>query len=417
MRRGHVTLANSLAMKLNNVTDATPAPEGGDIDRDAQGRAIGWFREGSGRRMVMKAVPPPPPTPDAVAEKGLIEELAAKLPLGITSLNVAGMRPNTLHWIQSVYEKHGADLPRATVQLRLSPGFDSYDDPEKGVAEAIREVEGLGYRTGFGDDRLKIGAIKMSIDGGFSAAAFMTLERYPSHKEDYFGVQRISQDVLYRVSKRAYDLGWQLGIHAIGDGAVKMTVETLARVQQENPRPDARLYMHHVSVMPPEDTIALMERYKIAVASQPNFTYSLGPYNASPGLSPARLQTNNPQATLIRRNIQLSYGSDGMPYGPLVGIYAAVTRKGIDGKVYGPQEKVAVREAVRMYTLAPAWLNFDDDTRGSLEVGKVGDLVVLGEDILAADPERIKDIPVEMTVVGGKVLYTRPPAPANVASR
>jgi len=204
------------------------------------------------------------------------------------------------------------------------------------------------------------------------------------------------------------ELGWQVGIHAIGDGAVKMVVDVLARVKDENPQPDIRDFMHHVSVMPPEETIAKMAKYNIAVASQPNFTYSLGPYNASPALTPARLETNNPQATLINRGIRLSYGSDGMPYGPLVGIYAAVTRKGIDGKVYGAQEKVSVREAVRLYTQAPAWLTYDEKTRGSLEVGKVGDIVVLGQDILAIDPERIMDIPIEMTVVGGKALYVRP---------
>ncbi len=408
LERGHVTLANSLAMKLNGITDATPVPEGGGIDRDAQGRAIGWFREGAGHRMVMKAVPEAPETPDAVAEKELMQELSSKLPLGITSVNVAGMRPHALHWMQNLYERSGENLPRATVQLRLSPGYDSYDDPEKGIAAAISEVEGLGYRTGFGDDRLKIGAIKMSLDGGFSAAAFLTLERYPTHKEDYFGVQRISADTLYRVSKRAYDLGWQLGYHAIGDGAVKIVVDTYARVLQESPRPDARFYMHHVSVMPPEETLALMQKYNIGVASQPNFTYSLGPYNASPALSPARLATNNPQATFIKRGIPISSGSDGMPYGPLVGIYAAVTRKGVDGKVYGPEEKVSVREAVRMYTQGPTWLSFDEKKKGAIEVGKVGDLVVLGEDILTIDPEKIKDIPIEMTVLGGKTLYIRP---------
>src|SRR5690606_3311909 len=114
-------------------------------------------------------------------------------------------------------------LPRSTVQLRLSPGYDTYDDPEEGIATAIGELESLGFVSGFGDDRMQIGAVKMSVDGGFSAAAFWTLEPHPSHAdEEFYGVKRIPEDVLYRVSKRAHDLGWQLGIHAIGDGAVEM---------------------------------------------------------------------------------------------------------------------------------------------------------------------------------------------------
>ncbi|AJP70680.1 amidohydrolase [Sphingomonas hengshuiensis] len=406
LERGHITLGNSLTMKLSGVTDATPAPVGGDIDRNAKGQAIGWFREGAGKRMITSAMPPAPPNPDEVAEKGLKAQLEALLPLGITSINVAGMRPNTLRWIQQTYARWGEALPRSTVQLRLSPGHDSYDDPAKGVAASIAELENLSFITGFGGDRLRLGAVKMSIDGGFSAAAFYTIEPYPNH-DDYHGVVRIDQDTLYKVAKRADALGWQLGIHAIGDAAVKMVVDVYARVLDEAPRADHRHFVHHLSVLPPEETLAKMEKYHILTASQPNFTYSLGPHNAAPALSAERLATNNPQMSLIRHNIEVSYGSDGMPTDPRVGIYAAVTRKGIDGKVYGPGEKVPLKDAIRMYTLAPAYLNFLEKERGSIEPGKVGDLVVLGQDILSVDPERIKEIPIDMTIVAGKVLYAR----------
>lgn len=411
LRRGHITLANSLAMKLAGITDETPAPPGGEINRNEKGEPIGWFWEGAGRRLVMRAVPPPPPVPDAVAEAELRDQLKALLPFGITSLNVAGMRPDTLRWLQNVYARWGDELPRTTVQLRLSPGYDSYDDPAEGPAAAIRELESLGFVSGFGNDRLKLGSVKMSIDGGFSAAAFMTIEPYPHRDEDYFGVQRIPEETLYAVASRAHALGWQLGIHAIGDGAVAMATNVLARILTENPRDDHRHFLHHVSVLPPEETLGKLAAHGILVASQPNFTYSLGPYNASPALSPERLQTNNPQRSLIARNIHLSYGSDGMPIGPLVGIYAAVTRKGVDGKVYGPDERVSVADAVRMYTLEPAYLTFDESERGSIAVGKVADFVVLGDNILTVPPGRIKEIPVEMTIVGGQTLYTHNKSP------
>lgn len=407
LERGHITLGNSLTMKLSGVTDATPVPTGGGIDRNARGQAIGWFREGAGKRLITKAMPPPPPIPDEVAEAELRRQLRELLPLGITSINVAGMRPNTLRWIQQTYAKWGAELPRSTVQLRLSPGHDAFDDADEGAAVSIRELEDLSFITGFGNDRLRLGSVKMSIDGGFSAAAFWTLEPYP-HRHDYYGVKRIPEEVLYKVVKRAHALGWQLGTHAIGDGAVKMVVDVYARVLDEQPRADHRHFLHHLSVLPPEETLAKMEKYGILAASQPNFTYSLGPYNASPALSPGRLATNNPQMSLIRHNIRVSYGSDGMPTDPRVGIYAAVTRKGIDGKVYGPGEKVPLKDAVRMYTLEPAYLNFVEKERGSIEVGKVADFVVLGQDILTIDPERIKQIPIDMTIVAGKPLYVRP---------
>ncbi len=406
MRRGHITLANSLAMKLANVTDATEAPPGGGIDRNDKGQAIGWFREGSGRRMIMKAVPPPPRAPDAEAEAELRSQLTKLLPLGITSINVAGMRPEDMRWMQEVYEKWGEDLPRSTVQLRLWPGYDAYDDALEGAEASIKEMESLGFKTGYGTDRLKIGAIKTSIDGGFSAAAFWTLEPYPGHHDEY-GVVRIPKEAFYRLAKRANQLGWQLGTHAIGDAAVKMVVEVYKQVLDEDPRPDARLFVHHFSVKPPEETLKIMEDYHILVASQPNFTYSLGPYNASPALSPERLATNNPQKTIIDHNIVISYGSDGMPTDPRVGIYAAVTRKGEDGKVYGPQEAVTLPVAVDLYTQAPAYLNFLENERGSITPGKVADFVVLGQDIFSTDPEQLMSLPIDMTIVGGKVLYQR----------
>lgn len=406
MRRGHITLANSRAMELAGITKDTPDPNGGSLDRNAEGVPLGWLWEGAGRRMIMDFVSPAPETPSAIAEGQLIAELQGFMEEGITNVNVAGMRPNTLRWMQNVYARRGAELPRSTVQLRLSPGYDTYDDPEEGIATAIGELESLGFVSGFGDDRMQIGAVKMSVDGGFSAAAFWTLEPHPSHADEvFYGVKRIPEDVLYRVSKRAHDLGWQLGIHAIGDGAVEMVANVYDRILTESPREDHRHYMHHVSVLPPEETIAKMAKNDIYVASQPNFTYSLGPFNASPALSPERLETNNPQKSFTDRGLQVSYGSDGMPISPLTGIYAAVTRKGVDGKVYGAQEAVPLLDAIRMYTLASAELNFVEDDRGSIEAGKLADFTVLGEDIFTVDPERIKDIPIAMTIVGGAVLY------------
>ncbi len=404
MRRGHITLANTLAMDLAGVSDASVAPPGGDIDRDEQGRAIGWFREGSGRRMIMDAVPAPPPAPDEEAEGQLRSRLSGLLPLGITSINSAGVRPDQMRWLQSTYERWGETLPRTTVQLRLSPGYDSFDDLDEGAAVSIDELEALSFVTGFGSDRLTLGSVKMSIDGGFSAAAFWTLEPHPGHDDEY-GLIRIPREAFYPVAKRAHELGWQLGTHAIGDGAEEMVVDVYRQILEEDPRPDARHFIHHFSVMPPAETLQTMADYGILVASQPNFTYSLGPYNAAPALSPERLATNNPQRTVLDYGIGLSYGSDGMPTDPRVGIYAAVTRKGEDGLVYGIEEAVSMTEAVYLYTQAPAYLNFFEDERGSITAGKVADFVVLDQDIFTIDPEDVMDLPIAMTIVGGNILY------------
>jgi predicted amidohydrolase YtcJ len=117
------------------------------------------------------------------------------------------------------------------------------------------------------------------------------------------------------------------------------------------------------------------------------------------------LQTNNPQRSIRDHGIVVGFGSDGMPTGPLVGIYAAVTRMAVDGKVYGPEEAITLEEAIWSYTAGSAYLTFDEDVKGTLEVGKYADMVVLGEDILTIDPQRIMEIPIEQTIVGGEVLY------------
>jgi predicted amidohydrolase YtcJ len=405
LRRGHISVANSLALQQAGITSDTPDPPGGKIEKNDDGEPIGWQRESSGHRQVTGVIPPPPPPDANQARDQIQDQLESLLSHGITSVNVPGVRPEELGWFQDVYSRAGERIPRAIVQLRVRPGYDQYDDAMEGADSANAEIEALSFHTGFGNERMKLGAIKMSIDGGFSAAGFWTIPGYPD-RPDYHGVIRIPEEALYRVAKRAHDRGWQLGIHAIGDGAVQMSVNVLERIVTESPRPDHRHYIHHFSVMPPEETFRKMVKWGILVSSQPNFTYSLGPYNASPGLTPERLETNNPQRTVLRYGIPLSYGSDGMPTGPLVGIYAAVTRKGVDGKVYGPDERLTIEEAVRAYTMGSAYQNFDEDNWGSLEIGKFADMVILNEDILTVDPDRIKDLWVEQTIINGVLVYS-----------
>ena len=332
--------------------------------------------------------------------------------LGYSSFNVPGLRPWDLRFFQEAYERWGEKFPRVTIQLRLSPGFDEHDDLEEGVQEAIAELEGLGFHTGFGNDRIKIGAIKMSVDGGLSAPTFWTKVPYDNTTgwrkgmPDFYGLVRISEDSLYRVSKRAHELGWQLGIHTIGDAAVEMAVNVIERVLKESPRENSRPYLHHVSVMPPEETLRKMAELDIIVASQPAFMYWLGPF-AVEVLEGEREQTNNPQKTFLKRGIRMSYGTDGAPTDPRLELWSAVMRKGWDGKIYGPGEKVSLEEAIRAITMGTAYMNFDEEKKGSLEVGKFADMVVLGQDILTIEPDGIKDISIEMTIIGGKIVFSR----------
>jgi predicted amidohydrolase YtcJ len=403
LQRGHVWIVNSAALGLAGINRNTPSPSGGSIDRDAQGEPDGIIRETPAQRLIAEAIPVWNPDPET-ARAALRASLLQFPPLGITSVNVAGVRPEYIGLLQDVYERWGNELPRTTVQVRISPGFDIYDDPRIGIEQELAYVEGFRFRTGMGDDMLKLGAIKMSIDGGMTGQAAWTRAPYRD-RPDWQGVVRIPEDVLYAVGKRAHDLGWQLGIHAIGDAAVEQAVRVIDRILEEAPRDDHRHYIHHWTVQPSEETIRTAARRNIIVATQPNFTHALAPYYSN-ALEGDRLASNNPSASLIRAGVRLSYGSDGLPHGPFIGIYAAVTRRGIDGVQYGAEEAVDLDTAIRLYTMGSAFMTFDEAHRGTLEPGKLADFSVIDKDIFSVDPSEVLGIEAVATVVGGQVIWS-----------
>jgi predicted amidohydrolase YtcJ len=178
------------------------------------------------------------------------------------------------------------------------------------------------------------------------------------------------------------------------------------RIVTDAPKPDHRHYLNHFSMTPTRATMELMAKDGIAIAQQPNFTYSLeGRYTKY--LPDAALPVNNPVATPLGLGVKMAFSSDIIPIGPLVGIYAAVTRKGASGEIYGPDERIDIKEALRLYTHGGAWLNFDDDIKGTIEPGMLADIVVLSEDLLSAPPERILEAQVDLTLLGGEVVFER----------
>ena len=391
---GHSAVASSLALKLGGVTRNTPDPASGAIEKDAAGEPTGIFRESWGM-----FGPLIPRGSEEELRASLFENLRGLLAHGITSITEAMTgAPEYPRW-QQVYARDSARLPRASVQLHVPVGFG---DGEK-VSDAIRK---LALRPRDGDSRLRLGPLKIFVDGGYTGPAAWTLVPYRDQPK-YFGQARLGEKDLYAVLKAANEKGWQVAMHTIGDAAIKMGVEQLAKVLDENPRSDHRNFLTHFTVMPPEATMRTMADHNIWIAQQPNFTYTIeGRYVAY--LTPERAATNNPLRTPMKHGIFMAYGADIMPTGPLLGIYSAVTRKGMSGAVYGPGERVTVPEAIIAYTRNGAYFTFEEKDKGTLEPGKFGDFVVLSHDILEIEPDRIlKDVKVDLTVVGGVVLYDR----------
>lgn len=400
---GHSAVLNSLALELADIDRDTPDPRGGVIERDEAGEPTGIIRENWGQ--VARLIPD---AGYAELRESLIENLKAQFSYGITSFIEAMTPPGRIAMWEDVYGEHRAELPRATVQVHLPVGFG------EGEA-AVERLEGLELRTGQGDGHLRIGALKLFVDGGYTGPAAWTLEHYRD-QPDYYGHSRLHPNDFYVVARAAHALGWQLGVHTIGDAAIKMAVAELARVLDASPRVDHRHYLNHFTVMPPAETMRKMADHNIHIAQQPNFTWNLeGRYSRH--LVGERLQTNNPIRTPMDHGIFVALGADIIPTGPLLGVYAAVTRRGMSGAVYGGDEAVSVPEAIVGYTRNGAYLTFEEDVKGSLEPTKYADFVVLSEDLRRIDPDTIKDVEVLMTFMGGRLMYEAPAAAAAGLTR
>lgn len=391
---GHSAVANSMALELGGLDRNSPDPSDGMLERDLDGELTGIIRE---RQDILLKLAPDG-TPEELADS-LEANLRANLAFGITSLTDAttSFEDYERLW-RRVYARAGDALPRATVQLH--PNLKKH-----GLQESIAILEDFDREMGEGDDQLKVGPLKIYVDGGFTGPAAWTLEPYLSDL-DYVGTAAVDLGEMYELVKFGHEQGWQFGIHAIGDRAIVEAVAVLKRVLDETPMRDHRHYLNHFTVMPPGDTMQTMAKYDIGITQQPNFAYTLEPRYAE-HLGGVRLEHNNPLNTPMAHGIRVALSSDILPIGPLVGLYAAVTRKGLSGQVHGAVERISIELALRAYTYGGAYQHRDESIKGTLEAGKLADMVVLSENLLRIDPEKLMDTKVEMTIVGGRIVFER----------
>ncbi|HAB30473.1 MAG TPA: hydrolase, partial [Gemmatimonadetes bacterium] len=381
----HSAVVNSLAFELAGITKDTPDPEGGILEKNERGELNGIIRERQG--IVGRLVP------RATLEEtrpSFIQNLRDLLELGITSLAQAGVSTRGYEEWEVVYAEHGEELPRANVQIR-------WGGPER--------MDAFGKKTGDGDERLRVGAVKVFVDGGFTGPSAYTIDSYRS-EPGFRGSLALPEEELRTTIQQAHEMGWQMGFHAIGDAAIQLTVDYFVEALEASPRENHRHYLNHFTVRPPPEVMELMGEHNILITQQPNFTYTLeGRYVEY--LEEEHAAYNNPLRSPMDHDVFVALSSDILPIGPMVGIYAAVTRKGESGTVYAPGERLTMEEAVRGYTRNGAYITFEEDIKGTLEAGKLADMIVLSDDLLTIDPERILDIVIEKTIVGGRVVFER----------
>jgi predicted amidohydrolase YtcJ len=389
---GHMALANSQVLKLAGITRDTPDPPGGTIVRDASGEPTGVLKDAAmvGVYRVM-----PAPTPDQAAE-AVHAGMRYAAENGVTSVQDMSAGPDTLR----VYETL---LARGELTVRISG--------HQPLATWGR-LAAVGLRADFGGEKLHVGGLKGFADGSLGSTTALFFEPYldAPNTSGLAGSEMIPESKMLDHILGADRAGLQVAVHAIGDKANHIILGMYEEADRRNGPRDRRFRIEHAQHLRPDD-IPRFGKLHVIASMQPYHCIDDGRW-AEKRIGPERAKTTYAFRTLLDTGAVLAFGSDWpvAPMVPLMGIYAAATRRTLDGKHpegWVPEQKITVAEAIRAYTMGSAYASFEDGIKGSIEAGKLADMVVVSEDILNIAPAEIEKTRVEMTVLDGKVVYRR----------
>jgi len=376
---GHLGVANSKALQLAGISKETTI-DSGKIDLDeASSEPNGVLRENA-LELVWKVIPKLSPEE---LEEACISSCEKAVEAGLTCVHWLVGSAEEIRIIQKLY--FDGKLP-----LRVYLGIS---------VDLLDELISLGLLTGFGNEMVKIGFVKVFADGSLGART-AALEKPYSDKPQNKGIMLFSQRKLNRLVSKAHVAGLQLAVHAIGDCAIEAVLKAFEKALKRHPRENHRHRIEHCSVLNPK-LIKRMKRSGLIASVQPHFVVS--DFWVVERVGKDRARWVYAFKTLIKEGLIVSSGSDCPvePIDPLLGIWAAVARKSFT------QESLAVEEALKTYTLNAAHASFDEYNRGTIEAGKFADLTVLSDDLFTVPPDEIKRIRVDMTIVDGKIVYSR----------
>jgi predicted amidohydrolase YtcJ len=392
---GHVNLVNSYALKIAKMDKNTPDPEGGIIQKDAFGELTGILFERAG--WIIRTLIPPPTREER--KSGILNGMAELNSLGITCVTEPGLGAEQINVYTELYNAGKFTL---RVNCMVSPGGASL--------EAVKQaLSYIGTGTGFGNEWLRISGLKLMADGiPPSKTAFMY--------EDYIGgghgqllvegnTDEERYNMLMSMIKYASNHGFQVGIHVTGDKGIDACVDGYIAAMKERPW-DARHYIIHTDYATPQ-CIERMSKNNIGANVQSAIKWTIG--NLMVGITgEQRAAYHWPLKTLFDKGVNVTNSSDASVTYPdwRQGVESAVLRKDkATGKVIGPEQCITVEQAIRSYTINGAWQDHQEHVRGSIEVGKLADFTIIKDDILTIDPNKIHEIPVLYTIVGGKTIY------------
>ncbi|PIC91006.1 amidohydrolase [Sporosarcina sp. P21c] len=388
----HTSIANSKALELVGFTKESANPVGGEIERDANGELTGKMIENAHMQLFTVA----DYSADEI-ERGLKLASQVFVESGITSLHDAG----SYGWGPDILKLMKKSIDSGDVKNRVYALIGSLTDSESFIRHMIDE----GVVTGDGDEWFKIGPAKLFTDGSSTGPTLATRKPYNSDPTDT-GILYYDQDRMNEVLGEAHSKGYQITAHAQGDRAIEMVLNCIEDALEKHPRIDHRHRIEHGGIA----SIDLQERMKelgVVVIPNPAFMYVNG--DAYLEYYGERVDVMYPANDYLEKRIPFAFASDTpvVDHNPLLGIHAAVNRKTVSGQDVGICQGVSVLEAIKASTYMGAYASFDEKQKGSIEVGKLADLVVLDQSILSIDRASIKDLTVELTMIDGEIVYEK----------
>jgi predicted amidohydrolase YtcJ len=393
----HAAVVNTCALKLANITKESPDPPGGKIEKDLPtGEPSGVLLEWQSLLPVMSF------TDDEIRET--LREVVPRywIKQGVTSAySFADAREFRVY--QELSEKR-------LLPIRIQAKFM---DAHLGPGPVIDSFISLGMRPGFGNDWLKVGGVKIFVDGALMGLSAATHEPYLNMPvNDYCGILKFDRpEALNELVMRAHEAGLQLCIHAIGDKAQDWALGACGYALERNPRSHRHRIEHLGNLMTSRERIRKAKSLDIIPVTTVEWIYEEGDF-IEWYLGPERKNQSWPLRSMLDAGLKVANCSDTVgatPFStnPFYGIWSAVTRETFLGNRLIPEEAISVKEALRLYTTNAAYSGFEEKVKGSIEPGKLADLIVIDQDILTIPENQIKDIKVDMTVLDGKIVYQR----------
>ena len=387
---GHMSLANSVALKLAGIDKKTKDVPGGVIMRDPSGYPTGILKDAA-QGLVERVIPAP--TQDQIRDAIRAAQTYAA-GNGVTSVQDMSAAPDILHAYQTM-------LRNGELTIRISG---------RQPLTSWRHLADVGVLAGFGSEYLRIGGVKGFADGSLGSTTALLFAPYlDSPKTSGIASAELSDPArMWSDIEHADAAGLQIAIHAIGDKANNTILGFYERLEREHGARDRRLRIEHAQHLLSAD-IPRFARDRVIASMQPYHCIDDGRW-AEKRIGPERAKTTYAFRSLLDAGATLAFGSDWdvAPMAPLMGIYAAVTRRTLDGKHpegWVPEQKISVAEAVRAYTMGSAYASFDESLKGSIEPGKLADLVVLSDDIFTIDPVKIAVTKVFITIFDGRIIF------------